>query len=108
VRRLVLAAVIAVALASPASAQDGRALFDEACSTCHGDDANGIRGTAPTLHGVGRQAADFYLSTGRMPLADPEDEPPEVPPLEPVEVLPAPTAVPGPEVLKNWWIAAGW
>ena len=74
-RRLVLAAVIAVALASPASAQDGRALFDEACSTCHGDDANGIRGTAPTLHGVGRQAADFYLSTGRMPLADPEDEP---------------------------------
>jgi quinol---cytochrome-c reductase cytochrome c subunit len=75
VKRLALAVAIAVALATPASAQDGRALFDEACSTCHGDDANGIRGTAPTLHGVGRQAADFYLSTGRMPLADPEDEP---------------------------------
>jgi ubiquinol-cytochrome c reductase cytochrome c subunit len=75
VTRLALAVVIAVALAAPASAQDGHALFDEACSTCHGDDANGIRGTAPTLHGVGRQAADFYLSTGRMPLADPEDEP---------------------------------
>jgi ubiquinol-cytochrome c reductase cytochrome c subunit len=75
VKRLALAVVIAVALAAPASAQDGRALFDEACATCHGDAANGIRGTAPTLHGVGRQAADFYLSTGRMPLADPEDEP---------------------------------
>ncbi len=74
-KRLALAVVIAVVLAVPASAQDGRALFGEACSTCHGDDANGIRGTAPTLHGVGRQAADFYLSTGRMPLADPEDEP---------------------------------
>jgi ubiquinol-cytochrome c reductase cytochrome c subunit len=50
-------------------------LFEQTCSTCHGDDANGIRGTAPTLRGVGRQAADFYLSTGRMPLADPQDEP---------------------------------
>jgi ubiquinol-cytochrome c reductase cytochrome c subunit len=74
-RRVVLAIVFAAALAAPASAQDGRALFEEGCATCHGDDARGIRGTAPTLHGVGAQAADFYLSTGRMPLADPEDEP---------------------------------
>lgn len=74
-RRLLAGAVIAVALAAPASAQDGRALFDEACATCHGDDARGIPGTAPSLHGAGRQAADFYLSTGRMPLADPADEP---------------------------------
>ena len=79
-RLLTLAVVLALGLAAPASAQDGRALFDEACSSCHGDDANGIRGTAPTLHGVGRQAADFYLSTGRMPLADPEDEPIRTPP----------------------------
>lgn len=74
-RRLALAAVLAVALAAPASAQQGRALFEEACATCHGDDARGIPGTAPTLHGAGRAAADFYLSTGRMPLADPSDEP---------------------------------
>jgi quinol---cytochrome-c reductase cytochrome c subunit len=77
VRRVVLAIVLAATIAAPASAsaQDGRALFDEGCATCHGDHAHGMRGTAPTLHGVGAQAADFYLSTGRMPLADPEDEP---------------------------------
>jgi ubiquinol-cytochrome c reductase cytochrome c subunit len=74
-RRLVLGAVLAITLAAPASAQQGRALFDEACATCHGDDARGIPGTAPSLHGAGRAAADFYLSTGRMPLADPSDEP---------------------------------
>jgi len=75
VKRLALAMAIAATLAAPAHAQDGRALFEQTCATCHGDDANGIRGTAPTLHGVGRQSADFYLSTGRMPLADPADEP---------------------------------
>jgi ubiquinol-cytochrome c reductase cytochrome c subunit len=30
---------------------------------------------APSLRGAGAAAADFYLSTGRMPLADPTDEP---------------------------------
>lgn len=74
-RRVALALVLAVALAAPASAQDGHALFDQACASCHGDDARGTRGTAPSLHGAGRAAADFYLSTGRMPLADPSDEP---------------------------------
>jgi quinol---cytochrome-c reductase cytochrome c subunit len=74
-RRVALAVVLAAVLAAPASAQDGRALFEEGCATCHGDDARGIHATAPTLHGVGAQAADFYLSTGRMPLADPGDQP---------------------------------
>ena len=32
-------------------------------------------GRGPALRGVGAAAADFYLSTGRMPLADPTDEP---------------------------------
>ncbi len=53
----------------------GRALFVAGCSSCHGYRANGIRGVAPSLHGVGALAADFYLRTGRMPLGSPADEP---------------------------------
>jgi ubiquinol-cytochrome c reductase cytochrome c subunit len=74
-RVIALTVAAAVSLAAPAAAQDGRALFLEGCATCHGDDARGMPGEAPSLHGAGAQAADFYLSTGRMPLADPEDEP---------------------------------
>jgi ubiquinol-cytochrome c reductase cytochrome c subunit len=53
----------------------GRALFQEGCASCHGLDARGIEGTAPSLYGAGAAAADFYLSTGRMPLDDPSDQP---------------------------------
>lgn len=45
----------------------GRGLFVEACSACHGLDARGVPGRGPSLHGAGAAAADFYLSTGRMP-----------------------------------------
>jgi ubiquinol-cytochrome c reductase cytochrome c subunit len=54
---------------------EGRRLFVDGCSTCHGFDARGIPGRAPSLHGVGALSADFYLRTGRMPLDDPQDEP---------------------------------
>jgi ubiquinol-cytochrome c reductase cytochrome c subunit len=73
--RTALVVAVALLVAAPAHAQNGHALFEEGCATCHGDDARGRHDVAPTLHGVGRQAADFYLSTGRMPLADPSDEP---------------------------------
>jgi ubiquinol-cytochrome c reductase cytochrome c subunit len=53
----------------------GRALFVDGCSNCHGMDARGIHGVAPTLRGVGAAAADFYLTTGRMPLAAIGDQP---------------------------------
>jgi ubiquinol-cytochrome c reductase cytochrome c subunit len=59
----------------------GRALFREGCSSCHGDDARGTEGIAPSLHGAGAAAADFYLSTGRMPLANPTDEPTRAEPI---------------------------
>jgi ubiquinol-cytochrome c reductase cytochrome c subunit len=55
--------------------QQGRRLFEQGCSDCHGFDAKGIAGVAPDLHGVGAISADFYLRTGRMPLDDPHDEP---------------------------------
>jgi ubiquinol-cytochrome c reductase cytochrome c subunit len=53
----------------------GRTLFLDGCSSCHGDDARGVAGQGPSLYGTGAAAADFYLSTGRMPLANPHDEP---------------------------------
>jgi len=53
----------------------GRLLFLEGCSSCHGADARGIEGRAPSLYGAGAGAADFYLTTGRMPLDDPGDPP---------------------------------
>lgn len=57
------------------SVNEGRALFLSGCASCHGQDARGVAGRGPALRGVGALAADFYLSTGRMPLADPHDPP---------------------------------
>jgi ubiquinol-cytochrome c reductase cytochrome c subunit len=65
----------------------GAALFAGNCSSCHGGDgggatpddpihgAGGITGYGPDLHGVGARSADFYLRTGRMPLASPTEAP---------------------------------
>ncbi len=54
---------------------DGRALFVASCSACHGLSAHGIPGRGPSLIGVGALAANFYLSTGRMPLPTPRTYP---------------------------------
>jgi ubiquinol-cytochrome c reductase cytochrome c subunit len=53
----------------------GRLLFAQTCSSCHGNDANGVgpEGQAtigPNLQGVGAATVDFWVSTGRMPAAD--------------------------------------
>jgi ubiquinol-cytochrome c reductase cytochrome c subunit len=64
---------------SPAA--QGRTLFVSGCSSCHGFTARGVPGKGPSLIGVGAQAADFYLSTGRMPLAIPRVEPVRNPPI---------------------------
>lgn len=53
----------------------GRTLFVQSCSSCHGLAARGVAGRGPSLVGVGASAADFEISTGRMPLAAPTDEP---------------------------------
>ncbi len=56
-------------MASEASEEEGRQLFVTGCSSCHGLDGRGTdRG--PTLERSGAAAAYYYLSTGRMPLAD--------------------------------------
>jgi ubiquinol-cytochrome c reductase cytochrome c subunit len=53
----------------------GRQLFVAGCASCHGMSAQGVSQRGPTLFGAGAQAADFYLSTGRMPLNAPGEEP---------------------------------
>jgi ubiquinol-cytochrome c reductase cytochrome c subunit len=53
----------------------GHSLFESSCAACHGIAAEGIRGRAPSLRGVGALAADFYLETGRMPLPSSRAQP---------------------------------
>lgn len=60
---------------SPSLIALGRTLFDERCASCHGLKLQGRRGIAPALIGVGAGPVDFYLSTGRMPLANYRQEP---------------------------------
>jgi ubiquinol-cytochrome c reductase cytochrome c subunit len=81
---LVAVAAALTILGAPAESQEsggdtsvahGRSLYVESCSSCHGLDARGIKGRAPSLRGVGELSADFYLRTGRMPLSAPSDQP---------------------------------
>jgi ubiquinol-cytochrome c reductase cytochrome c subunit len=95
-RALALILLATLAGAGPASAQPpivrppnerglpsvelGGELFAANCASCHGSDGTGITapaaerstsdntGQGPSLIGVGRQAPDFYLRTGYMPL----------------------------------------
>jgi ubiquinol-cytochrome c reductase cytochrome c subunit len=56
----------------------GRDLFAVTCSSCHGNDANGIMVVngkteatiGPNLQGVGAATVDFWVSSGRMPATD--------------------------------------
>ena len=52
---------------------EGKALFAEDCETCHGPQAQGSS-RAPNLQGLGAATVDFWVSTGRMPLADPTEQ----------------------------------
>ncbi|HUC37082.1 MAG TPA: c-type cytochrome [Acidimicrobiales bacterium] len=56
----------------------GEALFESTCASCHGTDALGSA-VGPPLQGLGPATIDFWVSTGRMPLADPAKEPIEKP-----------------------------
>jgi ubiquinol-cytochrome c reductase cytochrome c subunit len=48
----------------------GQALFAANCASCHGSDAAGTE-RAPNLQSLGSGTVDFWVSTGRMPLANP-------------------------------------
>jgi ubiquinol-cytochrome c reductase cytochrome c subunit len=76
---LLLAGVAALALpgsgagAQPDPVDDGRRLYVEACASCHGATGAGTR-NGPDLRDAGAAGADFYLSTGRMPLSSSNDQ----------------------------------
>jgi ubiquinol-cytochrome c reductase cytochrome c subunit len=60
--------------------EEGRALFQVGCASCHGLNGEGqltdtIQG--PPLIGVGAAAVDFQVETGRMPMARPEAQAPD-------------------------------
>ena len=59
------ASAAAPAQASTSIAQ-GKSLFEQSCSSCHGLDAQGTS-QAPSLIGAGAAAVYFQMSTGRMP-----------------------------------------
>ncbi len=77
------ALLVVAAVAEPSAAQGdpaaGRRLYETGCSTCHGLDAEGTD-LGPTLIGVGAASADFYLSTGRMPLDESHSQAERKPP----------------------------
>jgi ubiquinol-cytochrome c reductase cytochrome c subunit len=58
----------------------GRRLFEVGCISCHGLDAKGVPERGPTLVGVGAASAYFYLSSGRMPMDDPDGQTRRKPP----------------------------
>ncbi len=73
-----------------AQSSQGRTIFLQECSSCHGLYAQGVAGLAPSLIGVGSAAVDFQVSTGRMPSKGPAPEngrkPPELTPEQTSEV----------------------
>ena len=58
--------------ASTGSIDNGKKLFLANCATCHGLNAQGRTGFAPSLIGVGAADVDFQVGTGRMPAARPD------------------------------------
>jgi len=65
-------------------ADQGRKLFLVSCATCHGQNGQGIHTQngnqlGPSLVGVGAAAANFQLTTGRMPAAQPGAQNPTKP-----------------------------
>ncbi|HEX3459917.1 MAG TPA: c-type cytochrome [Acidimicrobiales bacterium] len=56
----------------------GQALFDASCASCHASDGSGTS-RGPNLQGLGAGTIDFWVSTGRMPLADSSVQPAEKP-----------------------------
>ncbi|PRY30174.1 cytochrome c [Pseudosporangium ferrugineum] len=62
------------------AAQEGKALFDNSCISCHGRNAEGVEGRGPSLIGVGSASVEFQVGTGRMPMTRQEAQAEKKPP----------------------------
>jgi ubiquinol-cytochrome c reductase cytochrome c subunit len=83
---LVATAALTPLVLQPASAQpdddllaEGAELYETGCSSCHGPEGEGVDAPdesvrGPSLEQSGEAAAYYYLSTGRMPLANSEEQ----------------------------------
>ena len=58
----------------PAVINAGLQLYEVHCQSCHGVNGVGGNNGSPELIDSGAAAADWYISTGRMPLNNPNDE----------------------------------
>ncbi len=79
---------VAAAAGTVAQAPSGEEVYLRDCAWCHGNQGEGT-GRAPTLAESGAATADFYLRTGRMPLASPDEEARRGPPAYPPETIDA-------------------
>lgn len=103
------------ATADAASSDDvsaGEKLFVSNCASCHGPQAAGVDGVAPSLIGVGAASVHFQVSTGRMPMAGDAPQAPAKPPQfseEQIAQLAAYVATlgPGPAIPSEEQVAAG-
>ena len=66
--------VIPPAAAQPPQAEDTATTYLRDCGVCHGSRGEGTR-QSPPIAGLGRAIVDYEISTGRMPIADPDDRP---------------------------------
>ncbi|MEW2441643.1 cytochrome bc1 complex diheme cytochrome c subunit [Micromonospora marina] len=64
-----------------AAGNEGKALFDVSCVTCHGRNAQGIEDRGPSLIGVGSASVEFQVGSGRMPMARQEAQAMRKPPV---------------------------
>ncbi len=55
---------------SQSEVEAGRRIFEAGCASCHGEGGEG--GLGPDIRDAGAASAHFQLTTGRMPLADPD------------------------------------
>jgi ubiquinol-cytochrome c reductase cytochrome c subunit len=72
---VLLALLIPASALAAGEASPGETLYGEHCASCHGFAGRGTSSRGPSLRGVGAAAADFYLTTGRMPISHPTDVP---------------------------------
>ena len=76
---VLLIALLALSLPQLGGAESGANLYLQNCVSCHGRGGAGVppggKHFGPPLQGVGAQAADFYLTTGYMPVQEASQEP---------------------------------